>query len=200
MFVTRHTHVVDQALGDKLWQLYDVAYRGLAEMAVTREMLFRSEFDEAIADPSNRLWVLWDDNMPVGMSLVATDIGHTRYLSRAYFEHHYPDHMRRDAVHYIMWLVIHPAHVAKGAIVRLAKEGLALEASEGALLVFDSPEMNQPAASGGFAEMMARLAKSVAGQAPVRHLETQHYFAVDFAALRDLEAPAAHSVPEPVLR
>ena len=118
MFVTRHTHVVDAVLADKLWQLYDVAYQGLSEQAVTREMLYRSEFDETIADPTNRLWVLWDDNMPIGMSLVATEIGSTRYLSRAYFEHHYPDHMRRGAVHYIMWLVVHPAHVAKGAIIR----------------------------------------------------------------------------------
>ena len=180
MFVTRHTTVVDRSLGDKLWQLYDVCYRDLAGSAVTREMLYRSEFDETIADHTNRLWVLWDDTAPVGMCLVATDIGRTRYLSREYFEHHYPDHMRRSAVHYIMWLVIHPAHVAKGAIVRLAREGLALEASEGALLVFDSPSINQPETSGGFAEMMARLARSLAGPAPVRHLETQHYFAVDF--------------------
>jgi hypothetical protein len=180
MFVTRHTHVVDMVLSDKLWHLYEVSYAGMAEEAVTREMLYRSEFDETIADPSNRLWVLWDDAVPVGMSLVATDIASTRYLSRAYFERHYPDHVRRDAVHYIMWLVVHPAYVAKGAIVRLAKEGLALEAAEGVLLVFDTPQTNQRA-GGGFEEMMARLAKSVMGGAPVHHLETQHYYAVDFA-------------------
>lgn len=181
MFVTRHTHVTDPVLSDKLWQLYETAYSGMAEAAVTREMLFRSEFDEAIADPSNRLWVLWDDAAPVGMSLVATDIGSTRYLSRAYFETHFPDHMLRGAVHYIMWLVVHPAYMAKGAIVRLAKEGLALEASEGVLLVFDTPQANQRA-GGGFEEMMSRLARSVMGGAPVHHLETQHYYAVDFAS------------------
>ncbi len=195
MFVTRHTHVVDTVLADKLWNLYDVAYGELASQAVTREMLFRSEFDSTIADPTNRLWVLWDDNMPVGMSLVATDIGSTRYLSRAYFELHYPDHMRRGVVHYIMWLVIHPAHVAKGAIIRLAKEGLALEASEGALLVFDSPEANQPGITGGFAEMMARLSKAVAAEAPVHHLETQHYFAVDFAPVTETDATVQLDVP-----
>ena len=194
MFVTRHTHVVDLVLADKLWQLYDFAYRDLAEGAVTRETLYRTEFDAAIADPTNRLWVLWDDNWPVGMSLVATDIGSTRYLSRAYFERHYPDHMQRGAVHYIMWIVIHPAHAAKGAILRLAKEGLLLEASEGALLVFDTPAMNQPEATGGFAEMMVRLAKSVAGPAPLHHLEAQHYFAIDFSPGRDNNATEALEV------
>lgn len=196
MFVTRHTHVVDIVLADKLWHLYDVAYRGLAELAVTREMLYRSEFDEAIADPSNRLWVLWDDSTPVAMTLVATDVASTRYLSRAYFEHHYPDHMRRGAVHYIMWLVVHPGHAARGALVRLSREGMALEASEGALLVFDSPEMNQPGITGGFAEMAARSARSVAGPAPVHHLETQHYFAIDFAALQQHDDTVQLQVPE----
>lgn len=200
MFVTRHTHVVDIVLADKLWQLYELAYSGLSERAVTREMLYRSEFDSTIADPTNRLWVLWDDSMPVGMSLVATDIGSTRYLSRAYFELHYPDHMRRGVVHYIMWLVIHPAHVAKGAIIRLAKEGLAQEASEGALLVFDSPAMNQPDVTGGFAEMMSRLSEGVSAAAPVRHLETQHYFAVDFSAHTDSDATRPLEVPLPSRR
>lgn len=196
MFVTRHTHVVDPVLSDKLWRLYEVAYQGIAELAVTREMLFRTEFDEAIADPTNRLWVLWDDTAPVGMTLVATDITATRYLSRAYFEHHYPDHMRRGAVHYIMWLVVHPAHAARGALVRLAREGMALEAADGALLVFDSPEVNQPGLTGGFAEMAARSARFVAGPAPVHHLETQHYFAIDFAAIENEEsAPARVTQP-----
>lgn len=99
-----------------------------------------------------------------------------------------------------MWLVVHPAHVAKGAIIRLAKEGLALEASEGALLVFDSPEMNQPGLTGGFAEMMARLAKSVGGDAPVHHLETQHYFAVDFADVSNADATRPLEMPRSARR
>ena len=199
MFVTRHTHVVDPVLSNKLWRLYEVSYHGLAELTVTREMLYRTEFDEAIADPTNRLWVLWDDTTPVGMTLVATDVASTRYLSRAYFEHHYPDHMRRGAVHYIMWLVVHPAHEARGALVRLAREGMALEASDGALLVFDSPEMNQPGITGGFAEMAARSARFVAGPAPVLHLETQHYFAIDFAAI-SAEEGATERTAQPTSR
>ena len=118
------------------------------------------------------------------MCPVATDIASTRYLSRAFFERHYPDHARRQAIHYLRWLVVHPAYEARGAIVRLAKEGLALEASEGVLLVFDTPQINERG-SGGLAEMMSRLSKAVMGGAPVHLLETQRYYAVDFA-------PAAH--------
>lgn len=181
MYVTRHSNVTDMVLTDKLWALYETAYRGMSELVVTREMLFRTEFDQSLADPTNRIWVLWDDSVPVGMSLVATDVGSTRYLSRAYFEHHYPEHVRREAVHYVMWLVVHPAYQARGAMQRITKEGLALEASEGALVVFDAPEVNQPSIDGAFAEMVTRMARLMGSDAPVEHLGTQRYFAVDFA-------------------
>ena len=134
------------------------------------------------------------------MTLVATDIASTRYLSRAYFERHYPDHMRRGAVHYIMWLVVHPSHTSRGALLRLAKQGMALEASDGALLVFDSPQVHQSAIEGGFAELAARSARSVAGPAPVHHLETQHYYAIDFAALLDDDATRPLPTPESARR
>ena len=80
-----------------------------------------------------------------------------------------------------------------------ARDGMALEAADGALLVFDSPEVNQPGLTGGFAEMAARSARFVAGPAPVHHLETQHYFAIDFAAIpADEPAPSrATSCPAP---
>ena len=197
MFVTRHTNVVDPALSAKLWHLYEVSYAGMSEQAVTREVLYRSEFDAAIADPTNRLWVLWDDDSPVAMTLIATEIGPTRYLSRGYFDGRFPEHTRRGAVHYIMWLVVHPMYAAQGAIVRLAREVLQREADDGALLVFDCPEVHQPGVSGGFAEMMHRLANAFVGPAPVQHLGTSYYYAVDFGAVADRKAVAEQAEPQP---
>lgn len=182
MFVTRHTPVADIALSDRLWRLYEAAYGTVVAQSPTHEMLFRHEFDDALADPGNRLWVLWDDEDPVAMILIATQIGSTRYLSDAYFVRAFPSHQTRGAVHYIMWLVVHPAVAARGAIIRLAREVLQREAEDGALLVFGAPEIHQPGVDGGFAEMMDRLVRSFVGQARVQHIGTQYYFAVDLAA------------------
>ena len=183
MFVTRHSNVTDAALTERLWALYESAYQEVAAASASHEMLFRDEFDHALRDPSNRIWVLWDDSAPVAMTLIATEIGSTRYLSRGFFAGQFPEHSRRGAVHYIMWLVVHPVYAAQGAIVRLAKEVLQREAADGALLVFDAPQIHQSGESGGFAEMMERLAKAFVGPAPVLHLGTSYYFAVDFAAI-----------------
>ena len=92
-------------------------------------------------------------------------------------------------MHYIYWLVVHPVHAAKGAIIRLAKECLALEAHEGALLVFDTPETNERSNGGGFTRMMERLAKMVGAPAPVQLLEVQRYYAIDLASARVGDEP-----------
>jgi len=182
MFVTRHNSVVERGLLERLWELYELSYRRTAEESATREMFFRSEFDAAVADSSNRLWVLWADEEPVAMVLIATDIGSTRYLSQPFFERHFTDHARRGAVHYILFVVVHPRYAAKGALTRMARDVLGTEAAEGVLLVFDSPEYNQPRDEGGVALLMERLAKMVVHGAPLVPLDVSRYYGIDFAA------------------
>jgi hypothetical protein len=181
LFVTRHSSVTSPELREKIWRLYELAYRRTAEDAASRETLYRHEFDEVLSDPANRLWVLWSDQDPVAATLIGTDVSATRYLSQAFFEKHYPDHTLRNAIHCILWVVVHPSHVAKGALVRLAKDTFAIEADEGALLVFDTPRVNQPEETGGLAEMMSRLASMVSLGTTVEQIEIQRYYAVDFA-------------------
>lgn len=151
---------------------------------MSREVLFRHEFDNALCDPLNRLWVVWDGDRPVAMALIATEVTATRYLSRAYFERHYPDRFARGEVHYVMWAVIDQHHVATEAVGLLARGGLALEAADGALLVFDVPEVNQRSERGGAAALLIRLAHLV-GEATLVPLGVQRYFAVDFDRARD---------------
>ena len=182
MFVTRHNSVVERGLLERLWELYELSYRRTAEESATREMFFRSEFDAAVADSRNRLWVLWADEEPVAMVLIATDIGSTRYLSQPFFERHFTEHARRGAVHYILFVVVHPRYAAKGALTRMARDVLGTEAAEGVLLVFDSPEYNQPRDEGGVALLMERLAKMVVHGAPLVPLDVSRYYGIDFAA------------------
>ena len=116
------------------------------------------------------------------MVLIATDIGSTRYLSQPFFERHFTEHARRGAVHYILFVVVHPRYAAKGALTRMARDVLGTEAAEGVLLVFDSPEYNQPRDEGGVALLMERLAKMVVHGAPLVPLDVSRYYGIDFAA------------------
>lgn len=181
MFITRHSPVSDVSLRDQLWTLYRRAYIQTVEMTVTHEMLDRLEFDDQMLDATNRAWVVWDDTRPIAMTLVATDVRRTRWLSEHYFKSHFSEKFERGQVHYVVWAVVDPGFVARGASIFMARHAMAVEAREGSLLVFDLPESNQPNAEGGAAELMLRMARMV-GEARLITLTTQRYYALDFAS------------------
>ncbi len=179
MFITRHSPASDISLRDQLWTLYRRAYIKTVEMTVTHEMLDRLEFDDQLLDVTNRAWVVWDDTRPIAMTLVSTDVRRTRWLSEHYFRTNFAEKFERGQVHYVVWAVVDPGFVARGASIFMARHAMTMEASEGSLLVFDLPETNQPNAEGGAAELMLRMARMV-GEAQLITLTTQRYYALDF--------------------
>jgi len=187
MYVTRHSHVVDHNLQDSLWNLYVRAYLPEAELTATHEMLDRLEFNDQLTDPTNRAWVVWEDSMPVAMTLVATDVKQTRWLSEQYFKRNFPEKFKAGLVHYVVWAVVDPGYVVRGASIFMARQAMAVEAREGALLVFDMPEDNQPNATGGAAELMRRMARMV-GEAQLLPLTVQRYYALDFQSAHSPES------------
>lgn len=179
MFITRHTRLGDVDLRNRLWDFYRRAY--LANpLSPFSEVVNRSEFDDALLNSTNRVWVVWEDNRPVVMTLIATDISTTRWLNAEYFRRHHTERMRRGLVHYVMWVVVDESVAVRGANISLAKEALAAEARDGALLVFDLPETKQDSDSGGAAELMLRMGQMV-GEVSLLPLATQRYFALDFS-------------------
>ena len=178
MFITRHTRLGDVELRDRLWEFYRRAYANNPVLPFT-ELVNRSEFDEALLNSTNRVWVVWEDNRPMVMTLIATDITSTRWLNPDYFRQHHAERMRKGLVHYVMWVVVDSDVEIRGANIALAKEALAAEARDGALLVFDLPETRQPDDHGGAAELMLRMGQMV-GEVQLVPLAAQRFFALDF--------------------
>jgi hypothetical protein len=187
MYVTRHSRLA-LPLIDQLWELYERCYRETAEAAVTREQLYRSEFEAAVTDPTNRLWILWKDEQPIGVFVLASDIGATRYLSRAYLEARYPEKIRQGLVRYILFVVIDREHSGLSAAIKLGRTAFALEAQEGALVVFDVPAKNH-GQRGTLADLARRIA-ALSGTATLSEIEVQRYYALDFHSAGDLDAEA----------
>jgi hypothetical protein len=154
-------------------------------------MLDRLEFNDQLGDATNRAWVVWEDTVPVAMTLVATDVRRTRWLSEQYFQQHFPQHFASGRVHYVVWAVVDPAFTTRGASMFLARQAMAAEAREGALLVFDMPEEHQPEPGGGAAELMYRMARMVGG-AELLPLTVQRYYALDFSRSAESSDPEQH--------
>ena len=194
MFITRHSPVTDPVLKDQLWALYVRSYARTAEEAVTHEMLERFEFNDQLTDATNRCWVVWEDNMPVAMTMIATDVRRTRWLSEHYFKKNYPQQFATNRVHYVVWAVVDPSYVTRGVSMFMARQAMAIEAREGSLLVFDMPETNQPNEQGGAAELMFRMARQVGG-AQLVPLTVQRYYALDFSPALAEEQNSTEQAP-----
>jgi hypothetical protein len=180
MHVSLHRGVRDPAIVSRLWMVYERGYGKVAESSVTHEMFDRAEFEECLRDPDNRCWLAWDDGVPVGLAVVATDVRSSSWLSTQYFERHDAERMADRKVHYLMFVVIDKPYAGGSTVMRMARELLRLEATEGALLIFDVPEINQPRESGGLAELMRRLALMI-GESEVKQIHVQRYYSVEFA-------------------
>lgn len=181
MFVTRHTSVVDPLVTERFWDVYARAYQPTMTETVTREMLYRTEFDAVLASPFNRTWALWDDDRLAAMMVIATGEGVYEYLSRDYLEREFGEQVRRSAVHYVVFMAVHPGYATKGAVFKLIQEPFHTEADEGAVLIFDTPQMNQQTERGGMREMTRRLAASTVGGVPIEDLQVHRYYAANFA-------------------
>lgn len=179
MHVTRHSAIADPLLIDRLWVLYSRAYLPVVESTVTHEMLDRLEFADQLRSPVNRVWVVWEGDLAVAMTVISTDVRSTRWLSEHFFARNFPDRFAAGQVHYVVWAVVDPDFVSRGAVFHLGRHCLAVEAEEGALLVFDTPEVNQPAEKGGSAELLLRLARMVS-DAELVPISVQRYFAISF--------------------
>lgn len=186
MYITRHRSITDPQLRERLWRLYLRGY-SQPDRLPTSEAVDREEFDLHLRNDANRVWVTWEDDTPVVMTLITTDIASTRWLNPAFFEKNHAERFRAGLVHYVMWVVVDPSCEIRGANVKLAQQALATEARDGALLVFDVPDTYQPRLDGGAAELMLRMAQTV-GEVRLIPLATQRYYALDFSGVH---APAA---------
>ena len=194
MYVTQHGSITDRTAVDQLYALYLESYGEMPYTDISREVHLRSEFDAIIGDPSCRTTVVRDDDgSPVAMSTFATEIGVDHFLSRQFFQRHFPDRLADGRVHYVAWIVVHPDFKGLRATWDLARSALAAEAEEGALLVFDLPMTNQRHESGGGAEFFHRVASTVS-EVELKVFGATRFYALDFAgAEQQIESEAEPS-------
>jgi hypothetical protein len=175
MHVTRHRSILDTDVIERLWDLYVAGFITNRDEAVSRELLHRHEFDREMRSQTTRVWVVWEEDRPVAMAAVDTDIAQNDWVNVNFLARRFPEQHRRGAIHYCMFLLVHPEYWGTRAMAMLAKTGFAVEAAEGAIVVFDVAEVNQPTDGMGVATVMARLAGSVAHVDMVQ-LEVHRYY------------------------
>lgn len=93
---------VEMPLSAQLWELYAEAAAGMEMKTPFKQIIERAEFEDALLEASFTKFVLDDENTPVGIALVATDVSKVLWLSPSYFEHQYGNR----PVHYLLGVAV----------------------------------------------------------------------------------------------
>ena len=83
--------ITDEDRREAMWTMYRDAFEELNTLAVQRHMMFRSEFDEVMADPRVDKYVaLDDDGTMCGVATYTNDLDAVPLIAPQYFERHWP--------------------------------------------------------------------------------------------------------------
>lgn len=102
---------VDEATARRFYKLYVKTFGDLEVKAVARQLLHEHEFMEEMLDPRVDKYLARDEHgEPVAMCTLTRHLETVPWISPAYFAHHYPEHIARDAVYYLGFVLVDPDH------------------------------------------------------------------------------------------
>lgn len=107
---------LDYATARYYYELYRQTFGSLETKAAARQLLHESEFIEEMLDPRVLKYVAWSaEGEAIGLTTLTKDLSTVPWISPAYFAKLYPEHAARDAIYYLGFTLVHPAH--QGALV-----------------------------------------------------------------------------------
>ena len=101
---------IEQVTGDDVetaWRLYEEAFRGLNELAVQRHLMYRSEFEDVMADARVLKYFCYDDaGVLYGLSTCTNQLESMPLLSPEYFKRRWPTLFEQRKIYYCGFLAV----------------------------------------------------------------------------------------------
>ena len=168
---------VDYVTAKRYYQLYRETFGDMETAAVARQLLHESEFLEEMLDPRVHKYVAWDeDGQAIGMTTLTSDLETVPWISPGYFAHHYPEQHSRNAIFYLGFTLVHPAHQGGHVFHAMVAEMWQRFTRENAVVAWDMCLVNDERGLGGSA---GRLLRSLA-EVSIGQVDQQNYYAATF--------------------
>jgi hypothetical protein len=163
---------------DAFYPMYVAAFDPLRTVAAARHVLSAEEFAAEMADPRIDKYVVWDDeDMPVAMTTLATDLAAVPWISPEYFAAKYPEHLARGAVFYLGYTLVAPGGRRRPGVFPLMIQRMMRRLIEAnAVCGFDVCAHND---THGIGRQVAAMCR--AGNADIAKLDTQTYYSFAFS-------------------
>ncbi len=113
---------VRDASADEAWKLYRAAFADLEALAVQRHLMYRSEFDEVMADERVQKYLALDnDGTLLGLATYTNQLDAMPLISPAYFQRRWPEHYAAGRIWYCGFVAVAPTAQGSGVFAELVK-------------------------------------------------------------------------------
>ena len=180
--------VLPEKVSAVLYPTYVSAFDPMRTQAAARHMLTASEFAAEMQDPRIDKYIVWnDDEMPIGLTTLTTDLSSIPWVSREYYAARYPAAAAANVLFYLGYILVERSYRPSQALVMMTDQvNLRLAESQG-VLGFDMCGYND--ASG-----IGRYTKKLFGSGDrLECLDVQSYYGADYHGL----TPALLNVATP---
>jgi hypothetical protein len=171
--------ITDQALHETMWNMYRDAFEELNHLAVQRHLMFRSEFDEVMADPRvDKYLALDDDGTICGVATYTNDLDAVPLIAPQYFERHWPEHYSSNKIWYIGFVAVSPHAQGREAFAQLVEQMYMVASAQNGLVCLDICSHNDEVRrmSRVFRMMVSRLSDNM----KFTRIDQQSYWLYEF--------------------
>lgn len=107
-------HKLSDAAIAAFYPLYVAAFEPVSTRAAARHLLAAEHFEAEMVDERIDKYVLWDDDTPLALTTLSTDLDAVAWISPEYFAARYPEQYARRAIFYLGYTLVEPERAEQG--------------------------------------------------------------------------------------
>lgn len=180
--------IVDEVapvLEQQAWDMYEATFREINTLAVQRHLMFRSEFDEVMADKRVQKYLYTPAGSPgemAGLSTFTNDLDSMPLISPPYFERRWPDLYAQRRIFYCGFVGVAPRAQASVAFKEMVEAMLKTALAADGIIVLDICGHNTTvrALHKVIPLMLNRIVRPEGRHVIARQLDTQTYWEYEF--------------------
>jgi hypothetical protein len=173
------TDTLDPARLDDAWTLYGDAFEELRYTAVQRHLMYRSEFDDMMADGRIQKYLALDSaGSLVGLSTYTNQLDSMPLISPDYFARRWPQQYAAGRIWYVGFVAVRAG--ARGTGVFLSLVGSMYRTADNGVIALDICRHNEQ--EYGLPAAVHKMLDRLSGGARSERLDAQSYWAYEFPA------------------
>lgn len=170
-----HEAIVTGSLADSLWAEYYDAFAPFEELALLCHLYSRETFDALLQDRDIVKIVGWQDERPVGLSMVTNHLEHVPQISPKFLRLRFPAQAERNSIYFAIVLFIAPQLRGRTLFARLGVATCQVAAIGGGVLAMD---VSQHVLTSQNWDSKLQTMASVYRGAEVARIDTQSYWSI----------------------